>query len=130
MQITITITDKLVKQAITNALDNEVYEHWDTATLKAAKVPKIGTVATEIFTDPKFQAQLAKEIKETAETAVEEYIYEMMDEIEIPQITELGETIDRVAADMDQILQDKREAEEVARMVRVLTKAGFKIEKA
>lgn len=130
MQITITIADKLIKQAITNALDNEVYEHWDSATLKAAKVPKIGIVATEIFNDPKFQAQLTKEIKDTAESSVEDYIYEMMDEIQIPQITALGETIDRVAADMDQIIQEKKEAEEVARMIKILSKAGFKIEKA
>ena len=130
MQITITIADKLIKNAITNSLDNEVYEHWDTATLKAAKVPKIGVVTTEIFNDPKFQAQLAKEIKDTAESAVEDYIYEMMDEVQIPQITELGETIDRVAADMEQVLQDKKEAEEVARMIKILSKAGFKIEKA
>ena len=130
MQITITIADKLIKSAITNALDNEVYENWNTATLKAAKVPKIGTVTKEIFTDPKFIAQIQREIEATAETAVEEYIYEMMDEINIPQIQELSRKVDTAALEMDKVEVEKQEAEEVARMIKILSKAGFKIEKA
>ena len=130
MQVTVTVTDKLIKSAITNALDNEVYEHWDSATLKAAKAPKIATVVKEIFTDPKFQAQLAKEIQATSESAVEDYIYEMMDEIQIPQIVELGRTIERVAVEQDLVLETKRELAEVERMIKLLAKAGYKIEKA
>lgn len=130
MQVTITITDKLIKSAITNCLENEVYEHWDSATLKAAKAPKIATVVKEIFTDPKFQAQLAKEIQATAESAVEDYIYDMMDEIQIPQIVELGRTIERVAVEQDLVLETKRELAEVERMIKLLAKAGYKIEKA
>lgn len=130
MQITITIADKLIKSAISNALDNEVYENWNTATLKAAKVPKISTVTKEIFTDPKFIAQIEKEIKATAETAVEEYIYEMMDEINIPQIQELSRKVDTAALEMDKVEVEKQEAEEVARMIKILSKAGFIIQKA
>lgn len=130
MQITFTIADKMIKSAITNALDNEVYEHWDSATLKAAKAPKIGTVVKEIFQDPKFQEQLVKELKETAECAVEDFIYEVMDEINIPQIVELCKTVDRAADAMDAMDAEKKEAAEVERMIKILSKAGFKIEKA
>ena len=130
MQITITIADKLIKSAITNALDNEVYENWNTATLKAAKIPSNSAMTKEIFTDPKFIAQIEKEIEATAETAVEEYIYEMMDEINIPQIQELSRKVDTAALEMDKVEQERQEAEEVARMIKILSKAGFIIQKA
>ena len=130
MQVTITITDKLIKSAISNALDNEVYENWNTATIKAAKIPKISAVTTEIFQDPKFQAQLVKELQETAESAVEDFIYEAMDEINIPQITELCKRVEQAEEAMDAVEQEKREAEEVARMLKTLERAGYKIKKA
>jgi hypothetical protein len=130
MQVTITIKDKLIKSAISNALDNEVYEYWDSESIKAAKLPAISTVTKEIFTDPKFQAQIEREIEATAESAVEEYIYEMMDEMQIPQIQALYVQVRE--ADEQRATEDaaKQEAEEVARMIKILSKAGFKIEKA
>ena len=129
MQIAITIKDKLIKTAISSALDNEVYEYWDSESIKAAKLPAISTVTKEIFNDPKFQAQLAKEVQATAESAVEEYIYEMMDEMQIPQIVALYHVVRQ--ADEQRATEDaaKREAEEVERMIKILSKAGFKIEK-
>jgi hypothetical protein len=130
MQVAITIKDKLIKSAISNALDNEVYEYWDSESIKAAKLPAISTVTKEIFADPKFQAQMAKEIQATAESAVEEYIYEIMDEMQIPQIQALYVQVRE--ADEQRATADaaKQEAEEVARMIKILSKAGFKIEKA
>ena len=130
MQITITIADKLIKSAITNALDNEVYENWNTATLKAAKIPSNSAMTKEIFTDPKFIAQIEKEIEATAETAVEEYIYEMMDEINIPQIEDLCKRVGQAEEAMDAVDAEKKELEEVERMIKLLAKAGYKIEKA
>ena len=54
----------------------------------------------------------------------------MMDEMQIPQINALY----RVVRDADEqrATEDaaKQEAEEVARMIKILSKAGFKIEKA
>ena len=130
MEIAITIKDKLIKTAISNSLDNEVYEYWDSESIKAAKLPAISTVTKEIFADPKFQAHMAKEIQATAESAVEEYIYEMMDEMQIPQIQALYVQVRE--ADEQRGLADaaKQEAEEVARMIKMLAKAGYKIEKA
>jgi sortase (surface protein transpeptidase) len=130
MEIAITIKDKLIKTAISNSLDNEVYEYWDSESIKAAKLPAISTVTKEIFNDPKFQAQLVKEIQATAESAVEDYIYEMMDEMQIPQINALYKVVRE--ADEKRGAEDaaKQEAEEVARMIKILSKAGFKIEKA
>lgn len=130
MQVTITITDKLIKGAITNALDNEVYENWNTATIKAAKIPSISAMTKEIFADPKFQDQIQREIEATAESAVEDYIYEMMDEISIPQIQDLCNRVTLAEDQMDQVEQEKKELAEVERMIKLLAKAGYKIEKA
>jgi len=130
MQVTITIADKLIKSAITNCLDNEVYEHWDSATLKAAKIPSVSAMTKEIFADPKFQDQIQREIEATAESAVEDYIYEMMDEIQIPQIQDLCKRVTQAEEAMDAVEAEKKEAEEVARMIKLLAKAGYKIEKA
>ena len=130
MQVTITIKDKLIKSAITNALDNEVYDYFDTAAIKAAKIPGVSTVTKEIFEDPKFQAQLEKELKETAEQAIEEYIYDVMDEINIPQIGILYKAVRDAEEKQEAADADKQELEEVKRMIKLLAKAGYKIEKA
>jgi hypothetical protein len=130
MQVAITIKDKLIKSAISNALDNEVYEYWDSESIKAAKLPAISTVTKEIFADPKFQAQMAKEMTATAEQAIEEYIYEMMDEIQLPQIQALYARVREADEQRATADAEKQEAEEVARMIKLLAKAGYKIEKA
>jgi len=130
MQLTITIKDKLIKGAISDALDNEVYEYFDSAAIKAAKIPAISTATKEIFEDPKFQAQLAKELKETAEQAIEEYIYDVMDEINIPQIGILYKAVRDAEEKQEAVEVERQEAEEVKRMIKILSKAGFKIEKA
>lgn len=130
MQVTITIKDKLIKSAITNALDNEVYDYFDTATIKAAKIPGVSTATKDIFEDPKFQAQLEKELKETAEQAIEEYIYDVMDEINIPQIGDLYKVVRESEEKKDAAEAEKQELEEVKRMIKLLGKAGYKIEKA
>jgi hypothetical protein len=130
MQVTITIADKLIKSAITDALDNEVYENWNTATLKAAKIPKITAMTAAIFADPKFQAQIEREIEATAESAVEDYIYEMMDEIQIPQIQDLCKIVESAEAVMDAQEAEKKELAEVERMIKLLAKAGYTIQKA
>ena len=129
MQVTITITDKLIKGAITNALDNEVYENWNTATIKAAKIPGISAMTKEIFADPKFQDQLQREIEATAESAVEDYIYEMMDEINIPQIEDLCKQVTQVEEAMDAVEAEKKELAEVERMIKTLERAGYKLVK-
>jgi hypothetical protein len=84
----------------------------------------------EIFAEPKFQDQIQREIEATAESAVEDYIYEMMDEISIPQIEDLCKRVTLAEDAMDAVEAEKKELEEVARMIKLLGKAGYKIEKA
>jgi hypothetical protein len=131
MQITFTIKDTIVKSAISEVLDNEIYGAYDSATIKLANLPKISTAAKEIFNDPKFQAALTKQLARAAENMMEDSIYDEVGyEMTLPGLTEMIEQCDRVSAAAQEQEEINREAEEVKRMVKTLEKAGFKIVKA
>ena len=54
----------------------------------------------------------------------------LVEDIEIPFLNELIEKVEAVSAEAQQVAEAEREAEEVKRMISILSKAGFKIEKA
>lgn len=131
MQITFTVKDTIIKSAISEVLDNEIYGSYDAATIKLAKLPKISTVTKEIFNDPKFQAMLVKQLAEAAESLIEDHIYDEVGyEMNLPGLSEMIKQCDRVTAHAQEQEQINREAEEVKRMVKTLEKAGFKLVKA
>lgn len=131
MQITFTVKDKIVKTAIENALDCNVFEYFDSATLKAAKLPKMATLVKTIFEDAKFQKELTKAMAEAAEASIEDCIYDdLMYEIRLPLIDDLVEQCEQVSEQTREQAEQEREAAEVARMVKTLERAGFKIVKA
>jgi len=131
MQLTITIKDSLIKAAIEQALENEVFENYDSATIKAAKIPKVSTMVKEIFANDKWQKELARRMARDAESIIEENIWDdVAYEIMLPGLTEV---INKIEAVTDQAVKEEelaREAEEVKRMVKALERAGFKIQKA
>ena len=131
MQITITIKDKVIKSAIENAIDNNLFEYFDSATVKAAKLPKMSAIVKQVMADAKFQKDLTKRLQEAAECAVEDNIYDDVGyEIEIPFLNDLIDKCESVTAEAEQAAEAEREAEEVTRMVKTLERAGFKIVKA
>jgi 3-methyladenine DNA glycosylase Tag len=133
MQITFTVKDKLIKSAITEILDNEIYGNYDSATIKMAKLPKISAKVNEIFDDAKFQAAMIKHLSKAAESMMEDSIYDELGyemDITLPGLTEMIEQCDRVSAAVQEQEEINREAEEVKRMVKTLEKAGFKIVKS
>jgi hypothetical protein len=129
MQITVTITDKAIKSAIRNTLDNEVYENYDSAVLRAAKMPKLSTAANAIFDNAKFQASLTKQLQRVAESAMEDEIYDAMWDVTMPGIPEMVKACDAAALARSADEREKQDAEEVKRMVKALERAGFKISK-
>ena len=130
MQVTITVADKLIKNALRNTLDNCVYEYFDTATVKAAKVPKIADAVKTIFEDAKFQAKLAKMVAGLCERDLEDFIYDEMYDLELPGVKAMVQACEE-ADELCRAEQDaKREAEEVARMIKTLERAGYKLIKA
>ena len=130
MQITITVPDKLIKTAITNTLDGELYEYFDSAIIKRAKLPKQSTLTNKIFADAKFQATLEKKLMAVAETEIEDLIFDFMYEIKLPEVSELikrcHETVEQRGAE----IEAEQEVENVKRMVKTLERAGYKITKA
>jgi hypothetical protein len=133
MQITFTVKDKLIKSAISEILDNEIYGNYDSATIKMAKLPKIGVKVDEIFANEKFQASLIKHLSKAAESMMEDSIYDELGyemDIELPGLPEMIAECDRVCEQAREQEEINREAEEVKRMVKTLEKAGFKIVKA
>ncbi len=133
MQITFTVKDKLIKAAINEILDNEIYGNYDSATIKMAKLPKISVKVDEIFANEKFQAGLIKHLSKAAETMMEDSIYDELGyemDIELPGLAEMIKQCDRVYEQAREQEEINREAEEVKRMVKTLEKAGFKIVKA
>lgn len=131
MQITINIKDKTIKNAIDNALDCNLFEYFDSATLKAAKLPKRATLIKDIMADEKFQKEFAKYFAEIAESAVEDSVWDDLSyEVRLPFLDELIDKCEAVTAEAHEAEEKAREAEEVARMVKALERAGFKIVKA
>lgn len=130
MQITFTVADKVIKSAISNTLDGSIYEMYDSATIKAAKLPKIAALTKQIFEDPKFQAELTKRLQRIAETDIEDVIYDEMYELELPGLAAMVKACERVCEHREAELDAEREAAEVTRMVKTLERAGFKIVKA
>ena len=130
MQITVTIADKVIKSAIDNALDGSVYDYYDSATLKAAKIPKAKAAVDAVFNDAKFQARLTKQLQAVAESAMEDEIFDSMYDLELPGVSEMTLACEKAYEAREQSQQEQKEAAEVARMVKTLEKAGFKIVKA
>jgi len=130
MQITVTLADKLIKTAITNTLDGEIYEYFNSAILKRAKLPKQSTLTNRIFADPKFQATLTKKLQAAAYAEVEDLIFDLMYEIKLPEVDALIKQCHNVTEQVSEEIEAEQEVENVKRMVMTLERAGYKVVKA
>jgi hypothetical protein len=130
MQITITVSDKLIKTAITNTLDSEIYEYFDSAVLKRAKMPKQSTLTNTIFADPKFQTALGKKLRDAAYAEVEDLIFDSMYEINLPGVSALTKQCLEIVNLRSEEIEAEQELENVKRMVMTLERAGYKVVKA
>jgi len=130
MQITVTLADKLIKSAITNTLDGEIYEYFNSAVLKRAKLPKQSTLVNKIFADPKFQATLTKKLAAAAEAEIEDLIFDLMYEINLPEVNGLIKQCHNVTEQVSEEIEAEQEVENVKRMVMTLERAGYKVVKA
>ena len=130
MQITVTLADKLIKTAITNTLDGEIYEYFNSAVLKRAKLPKQSTLVNRIFADAKFQATLTKKLQAAAYAEVEDLIFDAMYEIKLPEVDGLIKQCINVMETLNDEVEAEQELENVKRMVMTLERAGYKVVKA
>jgi hypothetical protein len=130
MQITINVSDKQIKSAINELLDNEIFDQYDAPLIKRAQFKKSVT-AKDLLECPTFQARLAKALTQVAEDAVSDNLFETVCyDIEVPQVAAIIRSLDKINEEFEEEANALREAEEVKRMVKTLERAGFKIVKA
>lgn len=149
MQLNITIKDKLIKQTISEVVDNCIFDQYNSAVVKRAGVGKRADVINKVFADPKFIDQFTKQIinyiedgdlfydfvVETHGTALDKFEQACEDaceaidreEYEKEEAFRAKHAKEREAAEKKQ-----REAEEeatVARVIAALKKQGYSITK-
>ena len=131
MQITITVADKIVKSAIENALENNLYDQFDAGILKAAKLPKMSAMVKEIFADAKFQKDLTKHLTQVAVGSIEDSIYDDLSyEIDLPLLSDLIAKCDAVTEEEQAAWRAEQEARSIRQMIETLEHAGYKLVKA
>jgi hypothetical protein len=139
MQITITISDKIVKAAVENMIDGNLYENYDRDVCNLAGVPKKATLVKAVLADEKFMAALTKEMQRRCD--LDDYIYDYVWDVPCKIVTDLIAKCDDAYEKVDDIQLEKaaaaetkrKEAEEaatVARVIEVLKKQGYSITKA
>jgi len=142
MKITIEVSNRVVEAALANMLDNTVFDSYEARTLKAAKIPSAKKIIKEIMADQRFLEQLAKDVSAGLDEEAEDLVYEYVDNhaIVTSVVDGLIERCDQVAMAEEEAEEEKhnaqlkenmakRDADDVARMVRALNKLGYKITK-
>ena len=130
MQITINVSDKQIKSAINELLDNEIFQQYDTDVIKQAKF-KRSVSAKDLFECEQFQARLAKKLAEVAKDAVEDGLFETVCyDIEVPQVVAMIKIMDQTNKEFQEQRLQAEENAEVERMVKTLERAGYKLTKA
>jgi len=131
MDITITIKDKAIKDAIAYFLDNEIFDMFDPSVIKAAGAPKKAALVKEIFEDPKFIARLTAHVRECVVDDIEgDVLYHAVGrEFSIEQADALIDKLDKVQEELRKMEAQNREEAETQRIVDKLIKAGYKIQK-
>jgi hypothetical protein len=130
MQITINVSDKKIKQAINELLDNEIFQQYDAAVIKQAQF-KRSVSAKDLFECAQFQTRLAKKLAEVAGEAVEENLYETVCyDIDVPQVVSMIKIMDQTNEQFQEQRLQAEENAEVERMVKTLERAGYKLTKA
>lgn len=128
MQITINIKDSEVKDAISEALHNNIYGNWDDVVLKVAGVPAKSKMIKALFTDAKFMAAFTKRIIDNLDPC--DSLWDAVYDVNMPGVDALNKACEKVASDMDKDIKLQREADQLKRTIEVLKKAGYKVEKA
>jgi hypothetical protein len=130
MQITINVSDKKIKSAINELLDNEIFQQYDAPVIKQAQF-KRSVSAKDLFECEQFQARLAKKLAEVASDAVEENLYETVCyDIDVPQVVAMIKIMDKTNEQFQEQRLQAEENAEVERMVKTLERAGYKLTKA
>lgn len=139
MKVTINIPDVMIKNAVENMLEGNLYENYDSDVRDLAGVPKKAALIKTVIADEKFMAALAKEL--TARFDPEDYLYDIVWDIPCKTVSDLVRKCDMAFEQEDAAAAEKaaaeikaqKEADEaaaIARTIAALKKAGYTITKA
>ena len=132
MKLDITVPAKALKQALVSQLEESLYENYDAAVLKAAKVPPIKTLLAHVMADEKYMAALHTELQETMTCWVEDYLDDSIYDIDMP-ISQYMDACEKIAEEQSQEdhakLTAEQEAEQIKQTIKALKLAGYDVVK-
>lgn len=132
MKLDITVPAKALKQALVSQLEEGLYEYYDAAVLKAAKVPSIKTLLAHVMADEKYMTALHKELQDTMTCWVEDYLSDSVYDIDMPisQYLDACEKINEEQSQEDHAkLTAEQEAEQIKQTIKALKLAGYDVVK-
>ena len=140
MKITIEVSNRVIEDALVEMLEDTIFDSYEARTLKTAKIPTAKKIIKDIMLDEVFLAKLAKDVAKYLDDDVNELVYDRVGNMTLPLVDELIDRCDQVAMaeeEAEEARQNaqlkenmaKRDADDVARMVKALNKLGYKITK-
>jgi hypothetical protein len=140
MKITIEVSNRVVEDALVDMLEDTIFDNFEARTLKTAKIPTAKKISKDVMADETFLAKLAKDVVKHLEDDVNELVYDRVSNMTIGLVDDLYDRCEQtVMAEEEKEAaeqkaeaaanQSKRDADDVARMVRALNKLGYKITK-
>ena len=140
MKITIEVSNRVIEDALVEMLEDTIFDSFEARTLKTAKIPTAKKIIKDIMLDETFLAKLAKDVAKHLDDEVNELVYDRVGNMTLPLVDELIDRCERVAMvesdeeeekHNDQLKENmaKRDADDVARMVKALNKLGYMITK-
>jgi hypothetical protein len=140
MKITLEVSNRVVEDALVGLLEDTIFDSFEARTLKTAKIPSAKKIIKEVMADEKFLAKLAKDVTLHLDDDVNELVYDRVANMTICIVDDLIDRCERVVLAEDEeaeaeqkaefaATQDKRDADDVARMVKALSKLGYMITK-
>jgi hypothetical protein len=140
MKITIEVSNRVVEDALVQLLEDTIFDSFEARTLKTAKIPTCKKIIKDVMADEKFLAKLAKDVTLHLDDDVNELVYDRVANMSISIVDDLFDRCERVVlaeeeeAEAEQKAefaanQDKRDTDDVARMVKALGRLGYMITK-
>jgi hypothetical protein len=140
MKITIEVSNRVVEDALVGLLEDTIFDSFEARTLKTAKIPTSKKIIKDIMADEKFLAKLAKDVTLHLDDEVNELVYDRVANMTISLVDLLIDRCEQVVMVEDEEEEAeqkaefeanmaKRDADDVARMVKALGKLGYMITK-
>lgn len=123
----ITISDKVIAEAIGYMLDGNLYDNYDAALIKAAKVPKRAELLKTVMADKKFMASMERQMVKYISDA--DVLMDFAYDSDSTAVNKAVLDCDKAYDKFDEERAIKQEAEDLKRSIRVLEAAGFKVTK-